>query len=178
MVCDIKEQVIVVIKMEDTEQNETPAFAGVTSENLETKAESQKQNSEIPEEASVEQKDDSDDILREFLSEVSSLEREDQVNRILNSFKLDPFHILDLFVGASATEVKKQYRKLSLLVHPDKCKHEKAQEAFDILARAQKDLLDEEKRGNLLKYSFIYLSFFSRSSLSCSNIPLLILPTN
>jgi DnaJ-class molecular chaperone len=34
-------------------------------------------------------------------------------------------------------DIKKIYRKKSLLVHPDKCKHEKAQEAFDVLKKAQ-----------------------------------------
>ncbi|KAF0914852.1 hypothetical protein E2562_032528 [Oryza meyeriana var. granulata] len=47
-------------------------------------------------------------------------------------------------------EVKKQYRKLSLLVHPDKCKHPKAQEAFAALAKAQQLLLDPQERGYIL----------------------------
>lgn len=47
------------------------------------------------------------------------------------SFKLNPYERLNLRFTATPEEVRKQYRKLSLMVHPDKCKHEKAAEAFD-----------------------------------------------
>ncbi|OVA05750.1 DnaJ domain [Macleaya cordata] len=48
-------------------------------------------------------------------------------------------------------EVKRQYRKLSLLVHPDKCKHAQANEAFSALAKAQQLLLlDPQEREYLL----------------------------
>ena len=33
-------------------------------------------------------------------------------------------------------QVAKHYRKMSILIHPDKCKHEKAADAFQILADA------------------------------------------
>ncbi|EER05915.1 molecular chaperone, putative [Perkinsus marinus ATCC 50983] len=39
-------------------------------------------------------------------------------------------------------EIQKQYRRLSLLVHPDKCSHPKAAEAFQVLAKALKDIND------------------------------------
>ena len=51
-------------------------------------------------------------------------------------------------VGAEASEeeVKKKFRMLSILVHPDKCRHEKASDAFHLLEQAYKQLLDPEKR--------------------------------
>jgi DnaJ family protein C protein 8 len=73
---------------------------------------------------------DEDQLLKSFLAEVSEAERDNEVLRILGCFKLNPFEHLKLSFDSSADEVKKQYRKLSLLVHPDKCKHPKAQEAF------------------------------------------------
>lgn len=45
--------------------------------------------------------------------------------------------ILSTHVYLCTQEIKKIYRKKSLLVHPDKCKHPKAQEAFDVLKKAQ-----------------------------------------
>ena len=39
-----------------------------------------------------------------------------------------PYDILDLPVGATENEIKKQYRKKSLLIHPDKYKHERGLE--------------------------------------------------
>jgi len=35
---------------------------------------------------------------------------------------------------------------LSILVHPDKCKHERASDAFHTLEQAYKDLMDSDKR--------------------------------
>lgn len=47
------------------------------------------------------------------------------------AFKLNPFEKLNLRFDATPEEVRKQYRKLSLLVHPDKCSHPQAASAFD-----------------------------------------------
>ena len=44
-----------------------------------------------------------------------------------------------------------RYRKRSLLVHPDKSKHEKTQQAFAALATAQSDVLDFSKRSMLTR---------------------------
>ncbi|KAA0060165.1 DnaJ-like protein subfamily C member 8 [Cucumis melo var. makuwa] len=70
--------------------------------------------------------------------------------RILSCFKLNPFEYLKLPFDASPEEVKRQYRKLSLLVHPDKCKHPQSKEAFAALAKAQQLLLDEQERDYIL----------------------------
>jgi DnaJ family protein C protein 8 len=43
-----------------------------------------------------------------------------------------PYDILDLPVGAPENDVKKQYRKKSLLIHPDKYKHERGIEVCGI----------------------------------------------
>ncbi|XP_020258513.1 dnaJ homolog subfamily C member 8, partial [Asparagus officinalis] len=66
--------------------------------------------------------------------------------RILSCFKLNPFEHLNLSFDSSPDDVKKQYRKLSLMVHPDKCKHPQAKEAFGALAKAQQLLLDPQER--------------------------------
>jgi DnaJ family protein C protein 8 len=35
------------------------------------------------------------------------------------------------------------------MVHPDKCSHPRAKDAFEVVGAAQKDLLDEEQRKRL-----------------------------
>ncbi|GLC34712.1 hypothetical protein PLESTB_001231500 [Pleodorina starrii] len=94
---------------------------------------------------------DPEDLLKSFFSDLKEVDRDNEVNRILWAFKLNPFEKLNLRFDATAEDVKRQYRKLSLMVHPDKCKHPQASTAFDILGEAQKELVDEEKRESLLK---------------------------
>ncbi|KAG6789136.1 hypothetical protein POTOM_005226 [Populus tomentosa] len=91
-----------------------------------------------------------DMLLKSFFAEVSEVERDNEVTRILSCFKLNPFEYLNLPFEASPEDVKKQYRKLSLLVHPDKCKHPQAKEAFGALAKAQQLLLEEQERDYVL----------------------------
>jgi DnaJ family protein C protein 8 len=46
-------------------------------------------------------------------------------------------------------DIKRAYRKKSLLIHPDKTPNPRAPDAFDRLAGAHQALLDEKKRGIL-----------------------------
>lgn len=89
-------------------------------------------------------------LLKSFMAEVSEVERDNEVLRILSCFKLNPFEHLNLPFDSSPDDVKKQYRKLSLMVHPDKCKHPQAKEAFGALAKAQQLLLDPKEREYLV----------------------------
>ncbi|RXI04892.1 hypothetical protein DVH24_039166 [Malus domestica] len=68
---------------------------------------------------------DDDLLLKNFFAEVSEVERDNQVLRILSCFKLNPFEYLNLPFDACSS--------LSLMVHPDKCKHPKAKEAFGVM---------------------------------------------
>jgi DnaJ family protein B protein 12 len=59
------------------------------------------------------------------------------------------YEILDLEsvrTTVTESEIKKAYRKLSLLTHPDKNGHEHADEAFKMVSRAFGVLGDKEKR--------------------------------
>ncbi|XP_057782061.1 J domain-containing protein spf31 [Salvia miltiorrhiza] len=89
-------------------------------------------------------------LLKKFFAEVSEVERDNEVSRILSCFKLNAFEYLNLPFTSSIEDVKRQYRKLSLLVHPDKCKHPQAKEAFGALAKAQQLLLDQQERDYIL----------------------------
>lgn len=62
----------------------------------------------------------------------------------------DPYEILGLESSASMSEIKRAYRKLSLILHPDKETGD--EKAFMKLSKAYQALTDEESRKNWEKY--------------------------
>ncbi|KAJ5894831.1 Heat shock protein DnaJ N-terminal [Penicillium taxi] len=72
-----------------------------------------------------------------------------EIDRIRKAFSLDAYAVLDLQPGVSEKDIKVQYRKKSLLIHPDKTKNPAAPDAFDRLKKAQTALLDEKQRTYL-----------------------------
>ena len=69
----------------------------------------------------------------------------------VNSF--DPFGILEIDAGADAKTIKKAYRKLSLMYHPDKNPGDRAAEAkFMMVSKAYEALTDETARDNWEKF--------------------------
>ncbi|KAG2330228.1 hypothetical protein Bca4012_020183 [Brassica carinata] len=83
------------------------------------------------------------------VAEVASLneaERFEEVTRIMEAEADSPYDVLGVNHNMPADNMKKRYWKLSLLVHPDKCSHPQAQEAFVLLNKAFKELQDPEKR--------------------------------
>ncbi|KAE8259129.1 hypothetical protein A4X13_0g1214 [Tilletia indica] len=89
------------------------------------------------------------DPPKNLTRERTSMWQELEIDRILSAFKLNPYSVLDVAMEADSKEITKVYRKKSLLLHPDKVKHERAVEAFDLLKKASTHLLDEEKRKSL-----------------------------
>ncbi|KAL1740236.1 hypothetical protein HDZ31DRAFT_47885 [Schizophyllum fasciatum] len=89
------------------------------------------------------------EVDRLLSREATAFQRDVEVERILKAFKLNPYDILDLEASCSADDIKKKYRQLSLFIHPDKAKHPKAPEAFDILKKAESELSDEKRRDDL-----------------------------
>ncbi len=75
---------------------------------------------------------------------MKEVDRNNEVNRVLGAFKLNPFEQLGLPFDATQEEAKRQYRKLSLLIHPDKCNHPLATSAFEVLGHANSQLTDED----------------------------------
>jgi len=88
--------------------------------------------------------------LEKLLSrEASAFQRELEVDRILKAFKLNPYDIIDIEETATAEEIKRRYRQLSLFIHPDKTPHPRAPEAFDLLKKAESELSNKDKREEL-----------------------------
>lgn len=76
-------------------------------------------------------------------------ERFEEVTRIMQAELDSPYDVLGVNRNMSADNIKRRYWKLSLMVHPDKCSHPQAHQAFVTLNKAFKDLLDPEKRKAL-----------------------------
>lgn len=70
---------------------------------------------------------------------MSDAESQKEIDRICKLAQSSPsmFQVLDLdYHTATVKLVKTQYNKLSLLIHPDKCKLPRAAEAFSLVNRA------------------------------------------
>lgn len=93
----------------------------------------------------------SEDALAEFITEVRTIEKRDsvltaatQIQRLTKQgasyFNLNPYEVLQVPPDATADEIKKVYRRFSMIIHPDKNinNKEKAQVAFEALSKAYK----------------------------------------
>lgn len=73
-----------------------------------------------------------------------------QVERITGPhhawLNLNPFHVLHLPHTVTEEDIKGRYKRMSALVHPDKCGHERANEAFQEVKKAYDTLLEPNKR--------------------------------
>ncbi|XP_075055639.1 dnaJ homolog subfamily C member 14 [Mixophyes fleayi] len=75
----------------------------------------------------------------------------DEVERLLTMAdipeeELNPFQVLGVEMDASDTELKKAYRQLAVLVHPDKNNHPRSEEAFKVLRAAWDTVSNPDKR--------------------------------
>ena len=98
-----------------------------------------------------------------FYSEVKQIEKRDsvltsknQIDRLTRPgssyFNLNPFEVLQMDPEATDEEIKKRFRQLSILVHPDKNQDDadRAQKAFEAVDKAYKLLLDQEQKKRAL----------------------------
>ncbi|KAL5700756.1 hypothetical protein ACHQM5_026164 [Ranunculus cassubicifolius] len=76
-------------------------------------------------------------------------ERFEEVTRIMEAATGTPYDVLGVNHNMAADNMKKRYWKLSLMVHPDKCSHPQAHQAFVILNKAFKEIQDPDKRKEM-----------------------------
>lgn len=102
--------------------------------------------------------------FNEFYTEVKQIEKRDsvltsaqQIERLLRPgssyFNLNPFEVLQLEPDTPVEQIKKKYRSLSILVHPDKNQDDadRAQLAFEVINKAYKTLENELARKKCLE---------------------------
>ncbi|XP_061616316.1 dnaJ homolog subfamily C member 8 isoform X1 [Phyllopteryx taeniolatus] len=86
----------------------------------------------------------------------SVLTSKQQIDRLLRPgssyFNLNPFEVLQIDPDATDTELKKRFRALSILVHPDKNQDDadRAQQAFEAVDKAYKLLQDPDQKKRAL----------------------------
>ncbi|KAF7210926.1 dnaJ homolog subfamily C member 8 isoform X1 [Nothobranchius furzeri] len=101
----------------------------------------------------------SDELFQNFYTEVKQIEKRDsvltskqQIDRLLRPgssyFNLNPFEVLQIDPEATDDELKKRFRALSILVHPDKNQDDpdRAQKAFEVVDKSYKLLLEPEQK--------------------------------
>ncbi|PSN48678.1 DnaJ subfamily C member 8 [Blattella germanica] len=115
-----------------------------------------------------------EEAFNEFYTEVKEIEKRDsvltpkqQIDRLLRPgstyFNLNPFEVLQVDPDVPLDEVKKKYKRLSILVHPDKNQDDpdRAQQAFEsesieipdtgtFINKAWKTLENEETRNKCM----------------------------
>ncbi|KAK9893611.1 chaperone regulator [Cystobasidium minutum MCA 4210] len=89
---------------------------------------------------------DDSDIDRILAQEATGVQRDEECERVLKAFKLNPYDVLGVEPTVTDDEIHKTYRKKSLMIHPDRYHAPRGPEAFDLLKKAQTDLLNAEKR--------------------------------
>ena len=62
---------------------------------------------------------------------------------------LNPYQVLQVKSTSSGGDVRKSFQKMSLLIHPDKCQHPGATEAFQVVRSAYDILLNPLKRSQV-----------------------------
>ncbi|XP_071503916.1 dnaJ homolog subfamily C member 8-like [Diadema antillarum] len=98
-----------------------------------------------------------------FMSQVKAIEKRDsvltpkqQIDRLLRPgstyFNLNPYEVLQVDPGMPVPDIKKIFRRMSILVHPDKNldDRDRAQKAFDAVSNAMKILEDDTQRKSIL----------------------------
>ncbi len=78
--------------------------------------------------------------MKQMLGDFGSAES--QVERLTSRVFSSAYDIMMLGPDADEKTIKAQYRKVSALIHPDKCKHPRAHEAFLVVKKAHDDLMD------------------------------------
>ncbi|CEF96785.1 Protein of unknown function DUF3752 [Ostreococcus tauri] len=83
------------------------------------------------------------------LENIADESREACAQRIVRIMRRggDAYDILGVTLEDTSSVIKKKYWKLSLMVHPDKCSHEDAKNAFDAIKKAHSALSDEHERA-------------------------------
>lgn len=90
--------------------------------------------------------------VKEIEKRDSVLTPKQQIERLLRPgstyFNLNPFEVLQVEPETPLEEIKKKYRRYSILVHPDKNQDDadRAQQAFEIINKAWKTLENEDTR--------------------------------
>lgn len=123
------------------------------SEKMATDTSTETQTTEKPKEEAG----GSGDAFDSFYQEVKAIEHRDSVltskqqidklNRPGSTyFNLNPFDVLNIDPDVPIAEIKKKYRQMSILVHPDKNQDDliRAQKAFDAVNKAYKVLVNDE----------------------------------
>lgn len=79
----------------------------------------------------------------------------------------DYYKILGVDIAAKGTEIKKRFRKLAIIHHPDKnAGSKKSEEVFKEILNAYETLLNKEKRAT---YDFLYRQKFEQTKTESSH---------
>lgn len=82
--------------------------------------------------------------MSQSFSQCKKNRAETTIERVLGTE--DPYQILNVPRNINEVEIDKAYKKLCLILHPDRCKHQKAEQAFKKILNAKNKLIEIKKR--------------------------------
>jgi len=89
--------------------------------------------------------------IDEKKEEIDQSNIKSKIDRLL-TFKdvsfIDPFDILNISYNSTEEQIKRKYRSIAMLIHPDKCTLPDSSDAFNILEKAYKFLINPETKYN------------------------------
>ena len=108
--------------------------------------------------------------LKENEEDQKSKISKSEIDRIITykhtSF-INPFDILNIPYNSTEEQIKRKFRSIAMIIHPDKCNIPEASDAFHILESAFKTLINPETKYNFKK---IYLAAKERVEMNRKEI--------
>lgn len=114
----------------ENQQQQTPIVNGTILISINTPNINLSLNDEISQEEKEKLAELEIKNLLDELKAGQSMTAGSQIKRLLNTNFISPYEVLNVPGEATDEEIKRQFRQLTLLLHPDKCSDPKAVEAF------------------------------------------------
>jgi len=111
------------LNLDNSQQNQNVRDSNINSNNLSLNENTSQEEKEKLAELEIK-------TLLEEMKAGQPMTAESHIKRLLNTNFISPYEVLNLSNEVTEEEVKRQFRQLTILLHPDKCSDPNATQAF------------------------------------------------